>query len=346
MLVDLLDSHTPEAQLRSTIMTRETYSRREQLQALGAVGAVVGGSAIGLSSVSADDDTNQADDTDDTNGDDDPEGDATGTDGQPEENGAADRLSLISKCIDEEHGGAAFCVVNRGKRDADLEWRLETPKEDEKEPDEPDEPEEGIEYLDCQTIRVVGDFAAVSFEALFVANDEIGNVIEFVGPVEGERTIDITELENVPEDAIVGYAEAFHDDGEPVPGDGDVTATNPELEACQEAFFGEVVVDGSEDDGDETPADDEAAASDEASSTVESANESVADCEQGELAVPAKSTACFPVPVTDGAASVVLLEDGQEVDSASIDTETGEACPCPVYPDPDAELTFANPEEA
>ncbi|APX95405.1 hypothetical protein [Natronorubrum daqingense] len=329
-------------------MTRETYSRREQLQALGAVGALVGGSAIGLSSVSADDDTDDTEETDDTNGDDDPEGDATGDD-QPEENGAADRLSLIPKCIDEAHGSAAFCVVNRGKRDADLEWRLETPKEDEKEPDEPDEPDEpeaGIEYLDCQTIRVVGDFAEVSFEALFVENGEIGNVIEFVGPVEGEQTIDITEVETVPEDAIVGYAEAFHDDGEPVPGDGDVTAINPELEACQEAFLGEVVVEGSEDDGDETPADDEAAASEEASSSVESADESALECEQGELVVPAKSTACFPVPTTDGSASVVVLEDGQEVDSASIDAETGEACPCPVYPDPDAEFPFENPEEA
>ncbi|WP_139305372.1 hypothetical protein [Natronorubrum sediminis] len=323
-------------------MTRETYSRREQLQALGAVGTLVGGGAIGLSSVSADDDTDDTEETGDINGDNNPEGDATGDD-QPEETGASDRLSLIPKCIDEEHGGAAFCVANRGKRDADLKWRLETPKEDEK---EPDEPEEGIEYLDCQTIRVVGDFAAASFEALFVENDEIGNVIEFVGPVEGEQTIDITEVENVPEDAIVGYAEAFHDDGEPVPGDGDVTATNPELEACQEAFFGEVVVEVSEDDGDETPADDEAAASEEASSSVESADESTLDCEQGELVVPAKSTACFPVPVTDGAASVVLLEDGQEVDSASIETETGEACPCPVYPDPDAEFPFENPEEA
>ncbi|WP_049900710.1 hypothetical protein [Natrinema sp. J7-1] len=105
--------------------------------------------------------------------------------------------------------------------------------------DEPDD-EEFIEFVDCQTVRIVGDFAEVRFEVVF-DGDGFGNVMPFIGPVEGERTVSVDELEDAPADSIILEVEAYWEGMPTIPGFGALLETNPEYLACQEEIFGEVI---------------------------------------------------------------------------------------------------------
>ncbi len=105
--------------------------------------------------------------------------------------------------------------------------------------DEPDD-EEFIEFIDCQTVRIVGDFAEVRFEVVF-NGEGIGNVMPFIGPVEGERTVSVDELEDAPTDSIILEAEAYREGTPTIAGFGELRATNPDSRQCQEEFFGEVI---------------------------------------------------------------------------------------------------------
>ncbi|ELY76871.1 hypothetical protein [Natrinema pallidum] len=105
--------------------------------------------------------------------------------------------------------------------------------------DEPED-EEFIEFIDCQTVRIVGNFAEVRFEVVF-NGEGIGNVMPFIGPVEGERTVSIDELEDAPTGSIILEAEAYREGTPTIAGFGELRETNPDSKQCQEEFFGEVI---------------------------------------------------------------------------------------------------------
>ncbi|MCU4742544.1 hypothetical protein [Natronoglomus mannanivorans] len=126
--------------------------------------------------------------------------------------------------------------------------------EDPEDPDEDDTDTDGdpgertIEFVDCQTVRVVGDFEDVILGLAFQAPDgDLGTIQEPVGGVDGERTIHGPSAFDVgTEAAVVTYAEGF-DETPATPGLGTVSTENPTLEECEQEHLGELV-DGGEGD--------------------------------------------------------------------------------------------------
>lgn len=255
-------------------MTREIPSRREWLRTVTVTATVIGGAS---GSVAGGGRPNAAvpDGGDDEPACTDPEAEAVD-------------VRLVPACVDD--GTAVFCASNDGSRPVSLEWRAVAP------------PAERIEFVDCQTVRVVGEFEDVILEATFLSGGEIGNVIEPVGGVDGVRTFDVRELESVPDDAIVGTAEAFRD-GPVVPGAGDLAASNPEFDACQETAFGEVLV------GDGTDGADSTGDSDGGEEREPRGGEPDPD-ELESLTVPGGETTCFAVDAPDGPIAVQLFREG------------------------------------
>lgn len=275
-------------------MTQETPSRREWLRTVTVTtAAIAGASGTAAGSTAGDDRTTRE----------------TPSDGR-----AHCDVRLTPACVDEKRDAAIFCVTNDGARDVTLEWRAVIP------------PEERIEFVDCRTVRVVGDFVDVILEATFLGpGGEIGNVIEPVGAVDGERTFDARELEQIPDDAIVGTAEAFRDDPV-VPGAGDLAASNPEFDACQKEFFGEIIV------GDGSSASDDGGCgrnADEKRDGRDLDGVDPADDELETLTVPAGKTTCFPVEAPEGEIAVQLFGEGELLAERSSAAET----PCP-FPAP------------
>ena len=279
-------------------MTQETPSRREWLRTVTVTtAAIAGASGTAAGSTAGDDRTTRE----------------TSSDARTSDGRAHCDVRLTPACVDAKRDAAVFCVTNDGGRDVTLEWRAVIP------------PEERIEFVDCQTVRVVGDFVDVILEATFLGPDgEIGNVIEPVGPVDGERTFDALELEQIPDDAIVGTAEAFRDDPV-VPGAGDLTASNPEFDACQKEFFGEIVVG----DGSSTSDDDGCGRNaDENADDRDLDGVGPTDEELETLTVPAGKTTCFPVEAPEGEIAVQLFGEGELLAERSSAVET--PCPFPV----------------
>jgi hypothetical protein len=267
-------------------MTQETPSRRAWLRRVTVTAAVIGGVSGTVAGSGADGESKVTE---------------VATDGGKHDEGVACPDSatvdvrLTPACADADRDRAVFCVTNDGLEPVTLEWRPVAP------------PEERIEFVDCQTVRVVGEFVDVILEATFLSGGEIGNVIEPVGEVDGVRTFDVRELDQIPDDAIIGTAEAFRDDPV-VPGAGDLTASNPEFDACQEEFFGEVLV------GDGSAETDDGAATDEDARTrpdEERGRDDPADDELEGLTVPAESTACFTVDAPAGLIAVQLFREGE-----------------------------------
>lgn len=276
-------------------MSQEIPSRREWLRRVTVTSAVIGGVSGTAAGIVAGGDT--ADDGDETTSEADT-ADAICARAPP--------IRLTPACgdTDENADGPVFCITNDSEHAVSLEWRAVSP------------PDERIEFIDCRRIRVFGEFADVIVTATFVgAGDEVGNVIEPVGAVDGERIIDVRELEQFPDDAIIGSVEAFRE--EPVvPGVGAFTASNPQFSACQEVVFGEVAV------GDE---------SDERVAESESDEESGPDPATLEtVTVPAGATTCFTADVdaADGPVAVQLFREGAMIADRS--SATANSCPLPV----------------
>lgn len=100
-------------------------------------------------------------------------------------------------------------------------------------------PATAIEFLDCETVRVIGDFADVVLGVVWWTEPDeaaAGTIREPVGGVGGERTIAASEefgpFEYGP---VVDTVEAF-EEGPVVPGAGDVTAENPDYGRCRDAI--------------------------------------------------------------------------------------------------------------
>ncbi|WP_207890198.1 CHRD domain-containing protein [Natrarchaeobius chitinivorans] len=128
---------------------------------------------------------------------------------------------------------------------------------DDEEPDDDLDAEDVIEFLDCHTVRIVGDFPeAVLYLLELMGPDEypeleqwtIGAMGSFpAGPVEGERTIDVREPEPAEEqvegefrlnlgDRVIISAVDVLDDGFGM-GESIYERLNPNLDECIEQLF-------------------------------------------------------------------------------------------------------------
>ncbi|WP_241430932.1 hypothetical protein [Natronolimnohabitans innermongolicus] len=97
-----------------------------------------------------------------------------------------------------------------------------------------------IEFLDCARVRVTGEWADVVLGATFEAEDgETGTVVDSVGAVEGERTIDAAAAFDLPSDGTVLESVELFETGPGMPGLGAEHVENPSLEACHAEQFGD-----------------------------------------------------------------------------------------------------------
>ncbi|WP_254521449.1 hypothetical protein [Natrinema caseinilyticum] len=273
--------------------TNDSQTRRDCLRALSTAGAVVGGGIVGVSSVSAENESARQDST------------------------TVDpaQIDLEAVCADTEHGAALFCVENDSDRAAHLEWQTVTG-------------DERIEYLDCQTIRVVGDFAEVMVDATFDTESGIGNVFWEFGPVDGCATFNIAEVADIPENSIIKRTDAFREGTPVVPYGGDISADNPAYDACQEEFFGGIVDAASGSAAGETTASTTSAG--ETTGTERSATACIGgEDDRNELRVPANGTRCFIAAGGDGTVCVDLFAGDERIAAAS--SAGAVSCPIPVW---------------
>lgn len=258
----------------------DSHTRRDCLRTVSAAGAVAGSALFGVSSASAQ--------------------------GWPPGRGPGGidpaNVCLEAACVDAERDAALFCVENDNDRPALLEWTTAPV-------------EEGVYFLDCQTVRVVGDFAEVMISAAFETDAGIGDVFHQFGAVDGSAVFDVTDPDHVPDDSIVMTVDAFREGTVVVPGGGDISVGNPNYEACQEEVFGEVI-DGAA-----------SGAADGADSASGNAG-SESDDESGRLIVPPDRTRCFTVSAPDGLTTVELRDDGAVIDTAS--SAAADACSGPI----------------
>lgn len=260
----------------------DSHTRRDCLRIISATGAVVGGGAIGVSSVSAGGDPG----------------------GPGSEDVDPERIDLDSVCVDGDHDLALFCVTNDNEKPARLEWTASPA-------------EAGVFFIDCRTVRVVGDFAEVMIEAVFETDAGIGDFHREFGPVDGSAVFDISGAGNIPEGSIIRSVDAFREGTPVVPGGGDVSVQNPAYEACQEEHFGEIIDSASsEDAGDATgPAETGSDGSD-------------GDGREG-LVVPPNATRCFAASGEGGVVTVDLFLRGERIATASSGATA--ACPIPIW---------------
>lgn len=96
-----------------------------------------------------------------------------------------------------------------------------------------------VEFLDRETVRIVGDLEDVLC-SLFWWDESglVGTITEPIGGVDGERIVAASEAfadQEFAHGPIVSGVEGFATAGPSVPGTGDVSASNPDLEAHVEA---------------------------------------------------------------------------------------------------------------
>lgn len=262
--------------------SNDSRTRRDCLRTLATTGAVAGGGLIGVSSASA---SSRSDSR---------RSSAVGPDG----------IEFEAICVDADHDAALFRVENETDRSAHLEW-VASPLE------------EGIFFVDCQTIRVVGDFAEVMVDATFRTDAGIGNVFWEFGPVDGSAVFDIADVDDIPEDSIVADVDAFREGTPVVPGGGDLSRGNPNYDACQEKIFGEVV--------DSASASTASAPSRSTAGTPSSGD----DCDHTQLVVPANETRYFAVSGDGGLVSVDLFADDERIATAS--SAAADSCSMPLW---------------
>lgn len=108
--------------------------------------------------------------------------------------------------------------------------------------------EVAIEFLDRETVRITGDLEAVMLSLCWWDEaGRLGTITEPVGGVDGERVVAATDAFADQEFAygpIVTGVEGFADPGPTVPGTGDVSASNPNVDAAVEAVRNEYDGDG------------------------------------------------------------------------------------------------------
>ncbi|RKD97413.1 hypothetical protein [Halopiger aswanensis] len=96
-----------------------------------------------------------------------------------------------------------------------------------------------IEFLDRETVRIVGDLEETMLSLFWWdESGRVGTITEPIGGVDGDRTVTVSEA--FPEQTfaygpVVTGVEGFTTPGPSVPGTGDVSASNPDLERHVEA---------------------------------------------------------------------------------------------------------------
>ncbi|WP_440767330.1 hypothetical protein [Natronorubrum sp. DTA7] len=90
-----------------------------------------------------------------------------------------------------------------------------------------------VEFRDCTRIQITGTYEDVLLGVTFVSDDEEkGTIVDSVGGVDGERTIDSTvEFDLQPESTVLEYVELFESEAA-IPGLGDARVENPQFEDC------------------------------------------------------------------------------------------------------------------
>ncbi|SFS99870.1 hypothetical protein [Halostagnicola kamekurae] len=101
------------------------------------------------------------------------------------------------------------------------------------------------EFLDCQRVRIDGDYTDVIARVTFDPGDgQVGNIVEPIGGVDGNRLIDVVaEFDVDPTTAALTSVELFTSDGIAVPGLGDDEIRNPNLSACFDDVLGHLDID-------------------------------------------------------------------------------------------------------
>ena len=91
----------------------------------------------------------------------------------------------------------------------------------------------GVEFRDCTRVRITGTYEDVLVGVTFVSdNEERRTIIDSVGGVDGERTIDApTEFDLSPESTVLKHVELFESEAA-IPGLGDARVENPQFEDC------------------------------------------------------------------------------------------------------------------
>lgn len=91
-----------------------------------------------------------------------------------------------------------------------------------------------VEFLDCETVRIEGTSEDVILSVFWWDESRIvGTISEPIGGVDGRRVISASEaFGEFAYGPIVSEVEGF-DEGTPrMPGNGDWTVSNPDLEDC------------------------------------------------------------------------------------------------------------------
>ncbi|QLG49359.1 hypothetical protein [Natrinema halophilum] len=272
--------------------TDDSRTRRDCLRTLSTAGAVVGGGVLGVSSAGA----------------------SSATDDHKSSTVDPAKINLRAICADTDRGAALFCVENESDQPVHLEWET-VPVE------------EGIEYLDCQTVRVVGDFAEVMVDATFDTDSGIGNIFWQFGPVDGCAIFDIADVDDVPDNSIINTTDAFREGTPVVPYGGDISADNPEYVACQEEFFGEVIDPPSGGETDGTTA--SGGVADETTGSDDGFAETGSDTDRNELRIRANGTRCFIATDSDGSLCVDLFANDERIAAAS--SANAYFCPLPSW---------------
>ncbi|WP_306057103.1 hypothetical protein [Natronococcus wangiae] len=271
-------------------------SRRKSLKGI-AIGTVLGGATLGASSVAAggdrDEHGRESEETRDDRA------------GRAERGG----VELVPECAEPALDLAAFRVDNHTKREVTLEWRTG----DDERTDGADRDDEVITFVDCHTVRIVGDFPEVVLHALELFETEDGEVVIGAigsfpwGPVEGERTIDFEEELNQPVvvSAVDVLDRPFGEGGEIVH-----ERLNPDIDRCIEELFADAGLEPGGDSGVDTA---DGVAFDDVPD--------IALPNRGTFTTAAKDSSYLVLRAPGGDVTVRLLRDGDEIArTASADT--------------------------
>ncbi|WP_459883874.1 hypothetical protein [Halostagnicola bangensis] len=159
----------------------------------------------------------------------------------------ADQSSVVSS-LSRGHDGGVVAAGRRVDGEQSTAWARTVSVLGEDKPPKGPPKDETIEYLDCQRVRVVGDYTDVILNITFDPGDgQVGTISEPVGGVDGERRIDaVAEFGLDPDNTVLASVELFTTEEPATPGLGDEVVINPDLGACLQEQLGHLDIDSGE----------------------------------------------------------------------------------------------------
>ena len=144
---------------------------------------------------------------------------------------ASDSIAAASDGGDGESDRVSRPVRTDGGRNRQGQDRLS----DERSDGDDDGDAVTVEFLDRETVRIVGDLEETIL-SLFWWDESglVGTITEPIGGVDGERVVTVSEAfadQEFAHGPIVSGVEGFANPGPSVPGTGDVAASNPDRES-------------------------------------------------------------------------------------------------------------------